>query len=254
MSTQIGAFDVDLLETLGKGAFGIVYSGQERNSGKRVTVKCVIYKEKGQLNETLVNMGKTEQAIFNKLKGHPNVVQLLDHVDDGKKHWLVMEFCELGDLPEYMKAHTIDISGKLKIMLDTSKAVAYMHSFQPAIVHRDIKPTNIMIVKNNNQHVAKITDFGVGKLYEENPAVFRETMTTFTGTAAFLAPEFWSTDKDKIQYRAGVDTFALGLVFHLILDFDNNHDMVPASSEYIIIRKSLNLSAEIILLNSIIDN
>lgn len=233
MSVAVGNYDVSVLNILGKGSFGIVYTAQDRKTGARVAVKSVTYKERGHLVQHLVNMGRNELAIFRVLKGHTNIVQLLDHIDDGERHWLVMEYCDLGDVPFYMSKHPTDSTARLKIMFEAINGMAYMHCVQTApIVHRDIKPWNILMMKKGNQDIAKITDFGIGKLYEDHPAAMHETMTTLAGTAAFMAPEFFSTDEGDLRYRSGVDTFAMGLVFHSILDYDNNSSMVPTSSMF----------------------
>lgn len=233
---SVGGYKVNMLCQLGHGAFGVVYKAKRQGSDVAAAAKCITYKDESQAtNKLAVNMAENETSIFRQLQGHRNVVTLLDHVDSGQNHWLIMEYCDLGDLQHYLSNGQRSLLQKIKIMYECTTAFSYMHSFKPPIVHRDIKPNNILITTRGHQHVAKITDFGVGKLYETDGGSIHQTMTTLAGTAAFMAPEFFAADGGYLRYKSGVDTFSLGLVFHVILnqrgDASPGHwDFLPQSS------------------------
>ena len=177
-------------------------------------------------------MGARELEIFRKLEHHKNVVQLYEHHDDGKSHWFIMEYCELGDLVYYFrkKHKDLDLTKKLKIIVECASAIEYMHSLSPPIVHRDIKPTNVLMKNCGMFDVAKITDFGIGKIFEGNKATLHLTMSTMGGTLNYMAPEFFAADGGYLKYQPSVDTFSLGLLFQVLIAYDGqNKDMVPLS-------------------------
>lgn len=203
-TAEIGKYTLDTLAVLGRGAFGIVYRGFETGSKpkKSVAAKCIIYTEgpDEEKNECRFKMAENELAIFSQLKGHKNIVQLLDNIDDGSRHWIIMEFCDLGDLPHYFGKYRPTMGTKLKLMYECTNAIAYMHSFNPPIIHRDIKPGNILVMtQKGGEPVAKITDFGIGKLFEQHPNAMHQTMSTLAGTAAYMAPEFFAADGDYLR-------------------------------------------------------
>ena len=90
---------------------------------------------------------------------HPNIVQFLGYID--KPFVLIMEYIPNGNLLEKIK--TLKRKQKISIMQNILQALVYLHNRRPqSLIHRDIKPTNILLTKSN---VAKITDFGISKLY-----------------------------------------------------------------------------------------
>lgn len=232
MTTVDRKYLVDF-EELGKGAFGIVYKGTSKQDGRKIAAKRVQY-----LNaEHLINVHSrktayTELQIFKELKKHKNIVELLHYHDDGSSFWFIMEFCDLGDLPTYFRKHhtVLNFYEKLKIMVECASAITFMHSRHPPIVHRDIKPKNVLMksICGGIEHVAKITDFGVGKLYRTDGPTLHLTMNSEEGTANFWAPEFFLKDGEPLSYKPSVDTFALGLLFHVIVMYtEDNVHMCP---------------------------
>lgn len=217
-------------DELGKGAFGIVYKGVNVTDGTPVAAKKIRFKERGQIaNKVMSEMALKEAEILTQLQGHQNLVTLIEFFTLSDNHWLIMEFCELGDLAEYMQSHTVNLSGKVKVMLDTARGLEFMHSRKPPIVHRDIKPGNVLMKIEGYIIVAKLGDFGMGKLYKVDTNQL--TMTTFGGTASFLAPEFF-VDGDYLRYKPSIDTFALGLLFTVTLQYDatdKDSSMTPMS-------------------------
>ena len=118
-----------------------------------------------------------------------------------------MEFCPHKDLYEFFRQRRLTERQHLDIKIQIAQGVEYLHSNN--IIHRDIKPTNVLI-KNDNPIVAKVTDFGFSKFLEEDCDT--SLMSTNVGTPAFKAPEFFlRNEQRKIEYHRNVDIFALGL-------------------------------------------
>ncbi len=140
-----------------------------------------------------------------------------------EKLWIFQEYCELGDLQKYFskaKEEGINVSDddKLKMMLDIAKGVEYLHGKN--VIHRDIKPNNILLAGVPVR--AKLTDFDFSKFL----GIDESTMTTLVGTEAFKAPEFFMRTADgELKYKRSVDIFAMGLTFLAMIQ--ENKGLVP---------------------------
>lgn len=221
---RVGAFTVHRSkESLGKGSFGAVFKGTYVKKNSPVAVKQIKYLTEESLGKTfMMDMAKKEIKSLMTLNGHPNIVEYYDHWDDGSSFWLIMEYCQLGDLEHYILNHkkNPDLHTKIQLMLQCARGIAFMHSFEPPFVHRDVKLKNFLVTRNSlGEDVVKVTDFGVAKFLEESigqTSVGEGIMKTLAGTPPFMAPEFWETDKE-IAYTSSIDIFSLGLVFQALL-------------------------------------
>ncbi|CAH1779261.1 unnamed protein product, partial [Owenia fusiformis] len=130
---------VDLLAKLGQGAFGTVYRG-ERKDGTPVAIKQIT---SDSMEETMDGM--EEIKILQKLTDHANVVKFHDFHFLKKSFWLVMEFCDGGDLENYFKKveGKLDIAVKVDFMHQLANGVKHLHDSK--LVHRDLKPGNTLI-------------------------------------------------------------------------------------------------------------
>ena len=168
------------------------------------------------------------------------MVQIIDQVLEQDTCWIFMEFCNLGDLSIYLEDHkSISLMSKVKIMHQSASALAFMHRQDPAIIHRDLKLQNILVTSQGGEHVVKLTDFGLSKVFrDEHTSSFSalfcgnaQAMTTICGSDYFMAPElFYRTG--KVQYDSSIDIFALGLVHMVVLEYNEKYPVtIPLSSE-----------------------
>lgn len=165
---------------------------------------------------------------------HPNVVQFLGFVDT--PFVIVMEFLPQGDLRSYWRSHKLSIAHKTRIVIDILRGIGYLHNRKPSsIIHRDIKPTNILMTVSG---VAKITDFGLGRVKTTGnaiPAASSEPpeqatsatdvqvvqhvkhdsrgATKMVGTVPYMAPEANSQGYDE-----KVDIFSAGVTFYELFE------------------------------------
>ena len=165
----VGKYNVTTFPPLNNdGAFGTVYEAFNKTTKEKVAVKCIIYKEKdGKRNEERASMAFKEIKSTQAFKDHPHIVQFLDYVMDRHAYWLFMEFCELGDLGDYLAANPgLRFERKVVIMHQIADAIAFMHGHQTPLVHRDVKLKNILVKQEGSQVIVKVSDFGLSKLFE----------------------------------------------------------------------------------------
>lgn len=156
----------EMLEVLGKGAFGKVKKCRTPDGGifatKQLKKSMLKRKRYGRFGNALQNVQK-EIAIWKKLR-HPNVVRLHEVMDDPEhdKIYLVNDFVEGGAvMPDQLHCDPMAEERAMDIFLQCLNGLEYLHAQD--VVHRDLKPGNILITGGG---VAKITDFGVSQFFE----------------------------------------------------------------------------------------
>lgn len=192
---------------LGEGSFSKVYLAKWRET--LVVAKVIdesVCKEKKELVLREFNT-------MTKLH-HPNIVQFLGYIDN--PFIIVMEYIPKGDL--LTNIPKLSKSQKINIMKDILKGLVYIHNRKPySLIHRDIKPTNILLT---NSKVAKITDFGLSRFYclekinsHENLVELGQDenmeLTTPIGTERYMAPETKSSNYDN-----KIDIYSCGIMLY----------------------------------------
>ena len=190
--------DYTLQEEIGEGGFAKVYKGIKQNS----EVFAVKELKKNFQVERYIH-GELD-IIEQKLK-HQNIVEIFEHFSQNYIY-IVMEFCEMGNLNDYMVQNETKVSKRISFMSDMALGVNYLHSQN--IIHRDLKPENILLTDKSGQIVCKITDFGVSKIKYSK----YDTFNTYIGSFPYMAPEITGDQ----EYGSEVDIFALGLLFYAV--------------------------------------
>lgn len=190
-----------ILEILGQGGMGSIYRAEDENLGVHVAVKENLF-----TSEEYARQFRREAVILANLR-HPNLPRVTDHfVIDGQGQYLVMDFIEGQDLRE-----RIDTQGLLSdvdaVILGTAvcEALTYLHSLQPQVVHRDIKPGNIKITPAG---AVILVDFGLAK-------VNQDSQVTTTGaramTPGYSPPEQYGTARTDPRS----DIYSLGASLYM---------------------------------------
>lgn len=202
-------------ETIGQGAFATVKKAVERSSGKSFAVKII--NRRKALNTgggAMVGVDR-ELSILRKLD-HPNIVSLKAFYEDLDNYYIVMELVPGGDLMDFVAANgAIGEDATQVITRQILEGIAYVHKL--GISHRDLKPDNILIMKDD-PILVKITDFGLAK-FSDNSTF----MKTFCGTLAYVAPEVitgkyeLSQNESKRNYSSLVDIWSLGCLVYVLL-------------------------------------
>ena len=148
--------DYTIIKSLGKGGFGSVYEARSADDA-RVALK--VLNPQVLENEKVVRKFFHEAMILAKLD-HPNICKLLEFFPDGTNYAIVMEYVEGNELKKLIKdSGILPFELAFKIAKKTLDAFQYAH--ESGILHRDIKPPNIMVSKNGDP---KIMDFGIAKM------------------------------------------------------------------------------------------
>lgn len=196
----------ELQDRIGEGNFAEVVNGIEKSTRKTVAVK-IMEKEPDEVDQTRAI--DCEVEFVRKDVQHPNVVKTLDVFNTIDKLFIVMEhggrslqaiMHEQGTLSERDTAHIVDQ------LLD---ALEHLHS--QGIVHRDIKPDNVLVSENMSPFDAKLTDFGLCGVM--SPTSNKQSLEGTIGTPAFIAPEVLTESK----YGQAVDLWSLGVLTYEML-------------------------------------
>ncbi|XP_075893614.1 serine/threonine-protein kinase pdik1l-A isoform X3 [Nelusetta ayraudi] len=128
--------------------------------------------------------------------------------------WLVMEYCDGGDLNHYLLSRPPDTRSNQTIVKQLCSAVAFLHSL--GITHRDLKPDNVLVCMTAKGPVVKVADFGLSKMSEGvvDGDLTRQHFSSTCGSDFYMAPEIWA----GLSYTAQADIFSLGVMFWAVLE------------------------------------
>ncbi|XP_017071299.1 serine/threonine-protein kinase unc-51 isoform X2 [Drosophila eugracilis] len=208
----VGEYEYSSKDMLGHGAFAVVYKGRHRKKHMPVAIKCIT--KKGQL-KTQNLLGK-EIKILKELTElhHENVVALLDCKESPDCVSLVMEYCNGGDLADYLSVKGTLSEDTVRLFL-VQLAGAMKALYTKGIVHRDLKPQNILLSHNYGKTLPapskitlKIADFGFARFLNEGAMA-----ATLCGSPMYMAPEVIMS----LQYDSKADLWSLGTIVYQCL-------------------------------------
>jgi tRNA A-37 threonylcarbamoyl transferase component Bud32 len=215
----------DIKQKLGNGKFGLIKLGINKKTNKKVAIKIM---SKQKMDNSDLELVRTEIEIL-KICQHPNIIQLYDVFENINYFYIIMEYCEGGDLFSYLEKRNFRLPEKMaaKFMHKMCAAVYYIHSY--GIAHRDLKPENVLMTSNDENADLRILDFGLSKIIGPN----EKTREPY-GTLSYVAPEVLL----DIPYGKEVDLFSLGVITYLMLSGSLPFD--DKKSEEEIARKTVN--------------
>ncbi|XP_031256658.1 probable receptor-like serine/threonine-protein kinase At4g34500 [Pistacia vera] len=181
---------------IGQGVAGKVYKGILSN-GRHVAVKHII---KDGYVETFVREVRSLSDVR-----HPNLVALLGFCEDKDECFLVYELCHNGNLSEWLygKDRTLSWIQRLEVAIDSARGLGFLHTYpEGRIVHRDIKPTNILIDADFH---AKLADFGLSKVMDIGQSYVSSEVR---GTFGYVDPEY----RRNHHVSASGDVYSFGMV------------------------------------------
>ncbi|MGP0069739.1 MAG: protein kinase domain-containing protein [Isosphaeraceae bacterium] len=203
--------DYEILRELGRGGMGVVYLAQNRLMGRQEVLKVV--------SSQLVNQPGVMDRFLGEIRNaarlhHPNIVMAYSALRCDENLVLAMEYVEGLDLARMVKA-----KGPLPVAhacyFIHQAALGLQHAYENGMVHRDIKPDNLMLMRAGNRAVIKILDFGLAKVRRE-----RTTEGTLTAAGQWLGtPEYIAPEQihDARQADIRADIYSLGCTFYYLL-------------------------------------
>lgn len=172
------------VQTIGKGAFAVVYLITDRFDGTPYAAK-ELEKRRFMKNGVLDQKVDQEMRIMQKIK-HPNIVRFVEHIDWEEYLYIIMEYIPGGDLGTLVGRGGPLQEAEAKIVSEQLvSALKYLHGEN--ITHRDVKPDNILI-KSTSPFNVRLTDFGLSKMVDTQETFLR----TFCGTLLYCAPEVYT--------------------------------------------------------------
>ncbi|KAK4582027.1 hypothetical protein RGQ29_025263 [Quercus rubra] len=188
---------------IGSGSFSVVWHARHRVHGTEVAIKEIAT---GRLNKKLQESLMSEIFILKRIN-HSNIIRLHDIIEVPGKIHLVLEYCRGGDLSVYLqrngrvpeaiaKQFMLQLAAGLQILRDNN------------LIHRDLKPQNLLLSTNNNNSTLKIADFGFARSLQP-----RGLAETLCGSPLYMAPEIMQLQK----YDAKADLWSVGaILFQLV--------------------------------------
>lgn len=194
-------------EVIGKGSYSTVFRASNRVTGEKVAIKVV----------DLYHLSSREPGKYRKLRDrlrmeikiakntdHPNLVRLIEVLEEEEKIYLVFEFCECGDLTKhFQKVGVLDEVQTRDFLTQIISGLGYLHSQN--IIHRDLKPQNILITKVDGKPQLKIADFGFAK--ETQP---QDMSSTICGSPLYMSPQLLN----MTEYSPKADIWSLGVIMY----------------------------------------
>jgi serine/threonine-protein kinase len=198
---EISISHYTLLEKLGEGGMGVVYKAKDTKLDRHVALKLL---SPNVRTESLANKRFIQEAKSTSALDHPNVCTIYEigETEDGKLY-ISMAYYDGKTLEDYLKDNTISYDEALDFAIQMAKGLSCAHRYD--IIHRDVKPSNIMIT---DQGLVKIVDFGLAKLSGQATKLTQTGSTL--GTAGYMSPEQISSG--TIDHRS--DIFSLGIVLY----------------------------------------
>jgi serine/threonine-protein kinase len=191
--------------TLGAGAMGTVYDAVDRIIERRVAIKVVKRPAENDAEAVEAHARFRREAQAAGRLSHPNIVGVYDYGENATDAWIVMELVEGKSLKDRLDKHErFPIPEIVRIMGEVCAGLAYSH--QRGVVHRDIKPGNIMMTIDGQ---VKIADFGIARL--ENSSMTQ--VGTLIGTPSYMAPEQFRGE--PVDLRA--DIWSSGVMLYQLL-------------------------------------
>ncbi|XP_058857564.1 serine/threonine-protein kinase ULK2-like isoform X1 [Acipenser ruthenus] len=204
----VGDFEYSRKDLVGHGAFAVVFKGRhKKKTDWEVAVKCI----KKNLSKSQILLGK-EIKILKELQ-HENIVALYDVQETPNSVFLVMEYCNGGDLADYLQAKGTLREDTLRVFLQhIAAAMRVLNS--KGIIHRDLKPQNILLSYVGRKKAGlngiriKIADFGFARYLQNNMMA-----ATLCGSPMYMAPEVIMSQ----NYDARADLWSIGTVIYQCL-------------------------------------
>ncbi len=197
--------DYELLEEIGRGGQGVVYRARQRTLNRTVALKVIGF---GQWASAAHLKRFRQEAEAAARLEHPQIVPIYEIGEHDGSCFFSMKFVEGGPLDRLVRSQPIAPRKAAELLIKVARTVQFAH--ERGVLHRDIKPGNILLDRSGAPH---LTDFGLARLVEQNSTVTNSHEVL--GTPSFMAPEQAAGRTKDVTVAA--DVYSLGAVFYHLL-------------------------------------
>lgn len=210
---RIGRYRI--LQPIGKGGMGQVFMAEQSEPVKR-RVALKVIRTDTPTKEIIARFEAERQALA--MMDHQNIAKVLDAgmTDDGLPYF-AMELVKGVPITSYCDTYKLNPDERLGLFVQTCRAIQHAH--QKGIVHRDIKPTNVLVSDTNDGPAVKVIDFGLAKAIQESTQLTERTLFTqygqIVGTLAYMSPE--QAELNSLDVDTRTDVYSLGVLLYELL-------------------------------------
>lgn len=204
-----------LLEQIGEGGMGLVWMAEQRTPVRRlVAVKLI---KAGMDSRSVLTRFEAERQAL-AMMDHPAIARVFDGGTTDRGHpWFAMELVRGLPVTQHCDERRLSVRDRLQLFMQICSAVQHAH--QKGVIHRDLKPTNVLVTEHDGRPVPKVIDFGLAKALGGSTALTDHTLYTSFGAAAgtplYMAPEQVAINAFDVDTRA--DVYALGVLLYELL-------------------------------------
>jgi len=200
---RIGRYEI--LRVLGRGAMGVVYLARDPQIERELALKTIRFDQaEGSFNPEEAKARFLKEAKISGRLQHPHIVTIFDVGEDGGMLFLAMEYVPGGSFSQRLAdPQSLTLHDRIRIVAEVAEALGHAH--ERGVLHRDVKPANILLSPSLS---AKVTDFGIGKLLVGDSEL--TSTGQMVGSPAYMSPE--QIKGEKLDTRS--DIFSLGVVLY----------------------------------------
>jgi len=227
---RIGRYDI--LRTIGAGGMGVVYEARQDRPSRTVALKVM---RPGAVSPSLLRRFEKESELLGRLQ-HPGIAQIFDAgavpMEGGTRPFFAMELINGVPLNEFAKSRGLGTRERMELFASVCDAVEHAH--QRGVIHRDLKPGNILV---DTAGQPKVLDFGIARATDSDVRVttLQTDVGQLIGTLPYMSPEQVTGQTDRIDVRS--DVYSLGVVLYELmaarLPHDVSHRSLPDAASII---------------------